>query len=511
VDVLPEQPIAGFAPGAGTDSNRRHAPLAMDADEFRQAGFALVETIAEFLDSLPDRPVTPALDPADLRRRLDSDAPLPRTGEDAVDLLSSTAKLLFDTSLFNGHPRFLGYVTSSPAHIGMLAELLAAAVNPNVGAWTLSPAATEIEAQTIRWIAELIGYPTDCGGILVSGGNMANFVGVLAARAAIPGRNVREAGVQPGSLPPLRIYASTETHTWIQKAADLFGLGTDSIRWIATDHAGRLDVDKMAARIRADAQAGDHPFLAVGTAGSVSTGIVDPLGEIGTACRELGLWFHVDGAYGGLAAAAPGSAPELQELSQADSLAVDPHKWLYAPIEAGCALVRDASKLRDAFAYHPPYYHFGREVTNYVDYGPQNSRGFRALKVWLAFRQVGLDGYRRMIGDDIALAERLLRNVAAHPDLEAHARGLSIVTFRYVPPHLASLRDTPDGAQRLNSLNELLVDRIQRSGEAFVSQAIVGDRFFLRACIVNFNTTAVDVDALPTIVARLGRECERLQ
>src|SRR4029077_4081406 len=207
---------------------------------------------------------------------------------------------------------------------GILGDFLAAAVNPNVGAWTLSPAATEIEAQTVRWIAQFIGYPVSCGGLLLSGGNMANLVCLLAARAAKADWNLREQGVFEDSGRRLRVYCSAETHTWIQKAADLGGLGTESIRWIPTDGKLRMDVTALRRQIEADAAAGDVPCLVVGTAGSVSTGAVDPLPEIGALCREHGVWFHVDGAYGGFAAAVPEAPDDLRGLSQADSVAVDP-------------------------------------------------------------------------------------------------------------------------------------------------------------------------------------------
>jgi aromatic-L-amino-acid/L-tryptophan decarboxylase len=266
--------------------------------------------------------------------------------------------------------------------------------------------ATEIEAQAVRWIAELIGYPRDCGGLFVSGGNMANFV-ACSPPARRRGWDVRAAGLNVPVARPLRVYASAETHTWIQKAADLAGLGTDAIRWIPTDAGLRMDVDALREALERDRRAGERALMVVGTAGSVSTGAVDPLLEIAAICREPGVWFHVDGAYGAFAAAVPGTPPDLQALRLADSVALDPHKWLYAPLEAGCVLVRDPEALRNAFAYHPPYYHFGEEATNYVDFGPQNSRGFRALKVWLALRQVGREGYVRMIGDDIRLSRRL--------------------------------------------------------------------------------------------------------
>ncbi|MFW6079359.1 MAG: pyridoxal phosphate-dependent decarboxylase family protein [Gemmatimonadota bacterium] len=519
--------------GRDRDVDARRAPLAMHPETFRRVGHELVDDIAEFLGSLRSRPVTHGESPTAVREALGADAPLPEHGEEPGELLRSTAGLLFDHSLFNAHPRFFGYITAPAAPIGMLGDLLASAANPNVGAWTLSPMATEIEAQTVRWIAELIGYPTDCGGLLVSGGNMANMVAFWAARRAVGGEGVRQRGVggdggggavggtgggsrgdgrghrDDGGLGALRVYGSAETHTWIEKATDLAGLGTAAMRWIPTDDELRMDVDALGDAIRADLDAGDRPMMVVGTGGSVSTGAVDRLHEIAGLCRELDVWFHVDGAYGGFAAAVPDAAPELEALRLADSVAVDPHKWLYSPLEAGCALVRDPQALRDAFSYHPPYYHFGVEATNFVDFGPQNSRGFRALKVWLALRQVGREGYRRMIGDDIRLSERLYERVAEHPELEPVTRSLSITTFRYIPRDLWADRGTDRVGSYLNTLNEELLDRIQLSGRAFVSNAVIRGRYVLRACIVNFNTTEADVDALPPIAAGIGREVDQ--
>ena len=481
----------------------RHAPLAMDAATFRKLGHRLVDQLAGFLERLPFGPVTRDESPSVVRDALDLAAPLPEMGTDPGPLLEETAQLLFAHSLFNGHPRFFGYITAPPAPIGILGDFLAAALNPNVGAWTLSPAATEVESQTVRWIAELIGYPVNCSGLLVSGGNMANFVCFLAARTAKAGWDVRRHGVSENLGRRLRVYRSSETHTWIQKATDLGGLGTESIRWVAVDSKLRMDVSALRRQVEADTATGDVPFLVVGTAGSVSTGAVDPLPEISAICKEYGLWFHVDGAYGGFAAAVPQTHNDLCGLSQADSIAVDPHKWLYAPLEAGCALVRDAESLRAAFAYHPPYYHFNERATNYVDYGPQNSRGFRALKVWLALRHVGAEGYRKMIGDDIRLSQVMAQAISRHTELELITQNLSITTFRYVPLDLR-MGQQAHVERYLDELNREILDRLQSGGETFVSNAVVGGRFVLRACIVNFHTARVDVEAVPNIVARIG-------
>jgi aromatic-L-amino-acid/L-tryptophan decarboxylase len=486
-------------------SSSREAVLAMDGATFRGLGHRLVDQVAEFLESLPLRPVTYDESPSAVREALELTGPLPELGTAPAILLEQTAQRLFTHSLFNGHPRFFGYITSAPAPIGILGDFLAAAVNPNVGARTLSPAATEIEAQTVRWIAEFIGYPVDCGGLLVSGGNMANFVCFLAARKARADWDLREQGIYNDSGRKLRIYGSVEAHTWIQKAADISGLGTSSIRWIATDENLRMDLAALRRQIEADIGAGDVPCLVAGTAGSVSTGAIDPLREISALCKEYGIWFHVDGAYGGFAAGVADAPSDLRALSLADSVAVDPHKWLYAPLEAGCALVRDPEVLRAAFAYHPPYYHFEERATNYVDYGPQNSRGFRALKVWLAFKHVGAAGYRQMIADDIRLSRSMAQAVSHHDELQLVTQGLSITTFRYVPRDLRSKLGDAQVEPYLDAINRELVDRVQRGGETFVSNAVVDGHYLLRACIVNFHTTQSDVEAVPNIVARIGQ------
>ena len=267
-----------------------------------------------------------------------------------------------------------------------------------------------------------------------------------------------------------------------------------------------MDLAALRNQIQKDENDGDAPFLVVGTAGTTGVGAVDELAEIALLCREHDLWFHVDAAYGGLAAGLPEAPPELAGLVEADSIAIDPHKWLYSPLEAGCALVRDPRDLVDAFSYHPSYYKFDEAAEqagiNYYEYGPQNSRGFRALKVWMALRQVGRRGYARMISEDIRLASHLFGLVQEHPEMEAFTRNLSIVTFRYVPSDLTT--GSVEVEEYLNVLNEELLGRLQKSGEAFPSNALVGGKYLLRVCIVNFRTSLEDIEALPEIVARLG-------
>jgi glutamate/tyrosine decarboxylase-like PLP-dependent enzyme len=482
----------------------RTAPLEIPSDEFRSLGHELVDRVADFLASIREYPVTRTESPQEVRTALDATRELPEEGQDPKSLLRNATALLLEHSLFNGHPRFYGYITSTAAPIGVLAELLAAAVNANVGAWKLSPMASEMEAQVIRWLAQFIGYPTDCGGLLLSGGNMANLSCFLAARAAKASWDIRKEGVCDGAR--LCVYASAETHTWIQKAADLAGLGTDAIHWIGGQQT--MDLRELEVRYRQDRSQGYEPFLVVGSAGTVSTGAVDPLPELAAWSQEHRLWFHVDGAYGAFASAVPGAPPDLKGLQLADSVAVDPHKWLYTPLEAGCALVRNPAALRNAFSYHPPYYSFDGDAINYFDIGPQNSRGFRALKVWLALQHAGAAGYRKMIQDDMTLAHYLYDLAIEHPELEAVTQHLSIATLRYVPRDLRASLGSKSTEDYLNRLNQQLLAAIEKSGEAFFSNAVIAGKYVLRFCIVNFRTSTCDIEAMPQLIARLGRQID---
>jgi glutamate/tyrosine decarboxylase-like PLP-dependent enzyme len=364
--------------------------------------------------------------------------------------------------------------------------------------------ATEIEAQTVRWLAQFLGYPSGCGGLLLSGGNMANLTCFLAARAAHAGWDVRKQGIAGG--PRLCAYASADTHTWIQKAADIAGLGTEAIRWIGVDKQQRMDLAALGAQYRRDLEQGYQPFLVVGSAGTVSTGAVDPLPDLAAFCQECKLWFHVDGAYGAFATGSESAPADLKGLSAADSVAVDPHKWLYAPLEAGCALVRDPAALRKAFSYHPPYYSFDLEAINYFDIGPQNSRGFRALKVWLALQQAGAAAYREMIQDDIALARHLYDIASSHPELEVFTNNLSITTLRYVPPELRAGIGSVETEAYLNRLNQRLLTCLENSGQVFCSNALIEGKFALRFCIVNFRTSTGDIEAIPPLLVRFGSQ-----
>lgn len=487
-------------------TNKRENSIEINKTEFQKIGYELINTISDFFDVISEKPVTTSKSPKELQKAL-GNLSLPENGLSAEKLLSSTSKLLFDHSLFNGHPKFFGFITSSAAPIGALADLLASSVNANVGGQILSPMATEIEKQTIKWLAEFIGVSPNYGGVLVSGGNMANFTAFLAARTAKAPKSIKEDGLSNSSN-QLITYCSKSTHTWIDKAAILFGHGTKSIRWIPTDASNKMDNHILEQTIKDDLKHGHQPFMVVGTAGDVSTGVVDNLEAIAAICKAHDLWFHIDGAYG-----IPATViPELKELfigvKEADSIALDPHKWLYSPLEAGCTLVKNPKHLIDTYSSHPEYYNFSLTEEggslNYFEYGLQNSRSFRALKVWLALQQIGSSGYVKLIREDIELSKYFYELAEKHTELEPITQNLSITTLRYVPENFEEKGEKKEAY--LNTLNEELLDELQKGGEMFLSNAIVVKKYCLRTCIVNFRTTKKDIEECIEIIVKEGRK-----
>jgi aromatic-L-amino-acid decarboxylase len=490
-------------------SGHRETPIEISKEEFREIGYKLIDTISEFIGRIDKMPVTTGETPLQIQNIL-GNASLPESGTSVSELVFKTADLLLSHSLLNGHPKFLGYITSSPAPVGAMADLLAAAINPNVGANILSPMATAIEKQTINWLAEFIGVSPGYGGILVSGGNMANFTAFLAARTAKAPKSFKEKGIS-GNPEEMVLYCSKTTHTWIEKAAILFGHGTESIRWISTDRANKMDTEVLIQTIEEDLQKGKKPFMVVGNAGDVSTGVVDNLMLIADTCKKYDLWFHVDGAYGIPAAAVPGLKNLFFGIREADSIALDPHKWLYAPLEVGCTLVKNPNHLVNTYSSHPVYYNFSNNEDepslNYYEYGLQNSRGFRALKVWMALQQVGRSGYIKMITEDIEMSKLLYEEARNHSELEAITQNLSITTLQYVPQEY---RQSPAIHKAyLNNLNEELLNELQKGGEVFLSNALVSEKYCLRACIVNFRTSARDIKEIVEIIVREGKRIHK--
>jgi len=475
------------------------------SEEITRVGYQVIDLIAGYLERLPDGPVFRPV-PEDLARRFLA-TPAPVRGDDPERILAEFAETVAPYPFGNGHPRFWGWVNSPPVVIGAMAEALAAAMNPSCAGG--NHAAIYVERQVLNWFKAILGFPSESMGLLVSGGSMASLTALAVARHVKAGFDVRREGLQ-GARPRLILYISEEGHGCLRKAAELMGIGGDNVRTVAVDAELRMRVDDLEACITADLAAGHRPIAVVASAGTVNTGAIDPLADVEEVCRRHNLWFHVDGAYGAPAVLTRHYRDALRPMALADSVAVDPHKWLSIPVEAGLVLVKDQQAMRDAFSLVPPYLRTDGSLTGVggppwlSEFGPQQTRGFRALKIWMAMKHVGLDGYARMIEEQIELARYLHGRVTATPDLEAMAPpGLSIVCFRYAPPALRT------DSKKVDSVNQLILERIQLSGEAFLSSTVVRGAFVLRVCIVNYLTTRSDLDALIDLVLREGRALTR--
>ncbi len=474
--------------------------LDLTATDFRRLGYQVVDRLAEFLEILPDLPVAPAAQRAEVASRmpLPPDSPLPDAGTPAPELLAEATGLLTHLTRLNGHPRFWGQIISPGAPAAAFCDLISAVINPNVALWSGAPVAAEMERQAIGWLASLLGCRPDSGGLFVSGGTMANIVGLVTAR-----RNLMSAEEQSS----LRVYACESTHMWLEKACILCGVDERMVQRLPMDRQRRMRADVFKQEVERDfaADPGARGVL-IATAGEVMMGSVDPLPELIRIARGAGMWVHIDGAYGAPAAAIASDDDDIVAIRDADSVAVDAHKWLYAPLEAGCVLVRNPAHLRQAFDQNPEYADRAREYTepelDFVRLGPQTSRGFRALKVWFLLRHLGREGYRTCIDRDVGLAKRLYDSLSGVGSIEAVSRNLSITTFRYVP---ADLDVGNQAAQRyLNELNAKILHKLQRGGRAYLSNAKCEDRYLLRACIINFRTRASDVDTIADIVVEAG-------
>ena len=431
--------------------------------------------------------------------------PLPRSPVDVDRLVERLKRDVIPAAAYNGHPRWFAYITASPVPISVVGDLLASALNQNTGLWRVAPSGSAIELETIDWIKEMLGFPQTGEGIFVSGGQMANIVAQAVLRDQKAPWDTRRYGTRGPTpdAPQLRIYASREAHYCHQQAAEFLGLGRDAIRDVPVDEVYRMRTDALVAMIAEDRARGDLPIAVVGTAGTVGTGAVDPLGELLAVARAEDLWFHVDGAYGAFAVLAPSRPRDLEAITEADSVACDPHKWLYSPVGAGVVLVRNEGLLERSFAFHAKYLETdgSAEQVDLLDRSPENSRPSRALKVWLALQAYGCDGYRDMIERNLQLAAYMEQLVESTPGLVLAApRQLSIVCWRVEP---AGLTDPT----QLERLQAHVIHELEARGIAMVSNAALSDgRTAIRACIVNFRTSAGDVEATVHASAAIGEE-----
>ncbi len=479
------------------DRENPHTLDPADWEAFRATGHRMLDDMIDFLRDVRERPTWQPM-PDAAKAMLRASMPEGPTPLDAIYEDFRAAILPFTSG--NIHPAFFGWVAGSGTPTGMLAELLAAGMNPNLGG--REHAAIYVERQIIAWCRSLFGFPEHASGLLVTGTSVANLIAVVTARTARLGASVRASGLR--DAPQLTAYAARSAHSCVTKAMEISGLGAAALRLIPLDASRRMDLGALAQAIAEDRRAGATPFLVVGTAGTVDTGAIDDLAGLASLAAAEELWFHVDGAFGALAMMSPELAPRLQGIERADSIAFDFHKWAHAPYDAGCILVRDGAQQRAAFAVEPPYLaRFDRGAAAgapwFSDYGPDLSRGFRALKVWFTWREHGTAGLGAAMLENCRQAEALARAVDEAGDLERLAPvSLNIVCFRY---RRAGMTD-----EALNQLNKELVVDTQESGIAVPSTTVIDGRLAIRVNLTNHRTTMADLHRLLAFVRARGAE-----
>ena len=468
-----------------------------DWEATRALGHRMMDDMMDYLQTVSDRPAWQPL-PEQIRERLRE--PLPLEPADEAQVYEQFQRNVLPYSLGNIHPRFWAWVIGTGTPTGVLAEFLAASMNPNMGGGV--HACNLVEEQVLEWMRQIFDFPDESSGLLVSGGSMANLVGLAVARAAGAGFDIRKHGLH--QAPRLTVYGSCEQHSSIQKALELMGMGSDSLRLVGTRPDHSIDVKMLQEMLQLDRAAGMQPICIVGNAGTVNTGAVDDLDSLADICRDQALWFHVDGAFGAWAAIVPERAAQLHGISRADSLAFDLHKWLYMPMEIGCVLVRNRQQHRDTFALTPAYLEkAARGVAGggnwFSEYGVQLSRNFRALKAWMSLKTYGLDKYRRLIRQNLEQAAYLGRQIEADSRLQLLAPvTLNIVVFRFAPSGL-------DEAS-LDALNQEILLRIQERGIAVPSLTRVDGRQAIRMAHVNHRSRYSDMDLLLSSVLEIGDE-----
>lgn len=453
-----------------------------DWEQFRRLAHRMVDETIDHLRTLREKPVWQPI-PGEVRASFQ--AALPREGKGEEAAYDEFRRRILPYPNGNLHPRFFGWVQGNGTPLAMMADMLAAAMNPHMAGFDQAPAL--VEHEVLRWLAELMGFPAEASGVMVTGGTMANTLGLAVARHAKAGFDVRELGLAGG--PRLKLYGSAETHSWAQKACELLGLGNAAFR--------RVEASGLREAIRRDREEGHKPFCLVGTAGTVNTGASDDLSALADLAAEEGLWLHVDGAFGALAYLSPRLRPRVSGLDRADSLGFDLHKWGYLPFECACVLVRDATLHRATFATAAAYLeHTVRGPIAgglpFADRGMDLTRGFKALKVWLTFQAYGVDKMVRLIEQNVDQAAYLGRRIEERPELELVTPvHLNVVCFRHRGP---------------DSLNEEILLRLQESGIASPSGTRLGGRHVIRVCIVNHRTRREDLDLMLDTVLRLGGE-----
>jgi glutamate/tyrosine decarboxylase-like PLP-dependent enzyme len=471
----------------------------LSPDELRRLGHETVEIMLEAIASERVDPVYRKPSGAELMNLFNE--PLPEEGCGPDEVIQQWRTDVLPYCRRNGHPRFFAYVCTSADPVGMLADAVASALNQPVTAWRSSPATTTVERQVLQWLDELTGFSAGGSGAMTSGGSMANFQSLACA---VHGAELRS-GLPSGSRHRMVIYLSTEGHVSLKKAARVLGIPDDQVRLIGIDRNRRMRVEDLRRQIQTDRRLGLVPVAVCASAGTANTGAIDPLRELGSLCRTEEIWFHVDGSYGAPAVLTEEFAWMKEGFQEADSLSLDPHKWLFAPVDAGCMLVREDEILRSAFSIDSEYTTVVEtdpiERFAYFDRGLEMSRRFRALKVWSILKARGVANIRRVVQHNIKLRYRLDELIDAREQLEPLGSELSISCFRYVPGRETDL-------SRADHINETIVNRLVEDGRFYLSPTVLDGKYSLRVCIVNFRTTEQDIIDLVDEIVLIGDSIE---
>jgi aromatic-L-amino-acid decarboxylase len=455
-------------------------PGDMPIPELKEEGHRVVDWIADYLAGVAERPVLARVAPGQVAASLPLEAPEEATGMETI-LADLTTGILPGITHWN-HPAFFAYFATTGSGPGILAEAICAALNVNAMVWRSSPAATELEERALEWLRQMLGLPEGLRGHIQDTASTSTLVALLAAREA-SGLDIRDRGLGGRELPPLRIYCSEEAHSSVEKAGIVLGIGREGVRRIPTDERFRMRADELAAAIAEDRAAGRRPIAVVATIGTTSTTSIDPLPDIGAICGRERVWLHVDAAYGGSAAVIPEMRGVLEGVEMADSLVVNPHKWLFVPLDCSALFFRDPSVARAALSLVPEYLKTpeGEGVTNLMDYGPALGRRFRALKLWMVLRYFGRAGLAERLREHLRLARELAQWVDEHPQWERMAPvPFSTVCFRHDPGGLDD--------EEVDLVNERILTEVNASGEAFLSHTRLRGRFVLRLAIGNLRT-----------------------
>lgn len=469
-----------------------------DWEAMRALGHQMIDDLIDYWAGIREQKIWRPI-PEEVKEVFDQ--PIPEQGQSPEEVYREFKEYIFPYNKGNVHPRFFAWIQGTGTPMGTFGDLLASGMNPNTTIGEHS--AMYVDRQVVNWCKQLMNFPTEASGILVSGGSMANITALTVARNSYGEEKIRQRGLKAASG-QLLIYCSVETHSCILKAAEIIGLGTDAVRKIGVNERYELDVQLLKVQLENDLQAGFLPFCLVGTAGTVNTGAIDPMAELLEISRAYGLWFHVDGAYGALGKLDPNYAGALRAIEEADSLAFDLHKWLYVPYEVGCTLIRDAKKHRDSFAITPNYLlQEKRGLSGGLDsinnYGFELSRGFKALKVWMSLKEHGREKYAAMITQNNRHAAYLAELVEQNPYLELTAPvSMSITCFRMIQPNW--------GEEALQALNKEILLRLQEEGIASPSSTILNGKYTLRIANVNQRTRKEDMELLVREVLRIGMQ-----